>query len=105
MASGYKLSELHSRRVLIEWDRGDKWVTMEGIAEYDRRELRIAIRDPAGDFTLLLDEANWNGVIADAPDGIGYLIRLHPPAQAWINTCAGAINPLPCVTAPWPWPG
>jgi hypothetical protein len=44
-------------------------VTVEGIAAYDRGELQILIKDPAGDIMVILHDATWNGTITDAPDG------------------------------------
>jgi hypothetical protein len=77
MANAYKLRDLHARRVQVELDVAGRCVTVSGIAEYNNGELRIAIQDPAGDFTLVLNDAHWTGDITDAPDGNSVLIRLH----------------------------
>jgi hypothetical protein len=77
MGIGYKLRDLHRQGVQVELDLGSRCVTMSGTAEYDNGELRIAVEDPAGDFKLVLSDALWNGEISDAPDGSGFLIRLH----------------------------
>jgi hypothetical protein len=77
MGTGYKLRDLHAQRVQVELDLGGRCVTVSGIAEYNNGELRIGVEDPAGDFTVVLGDALWNGEISDAPDGSGFLIRLH----------------------------
>ena len=81
MGTGYKLCDLHAQRVQVELDLGGRCVTVSGVAEYDNGALRVAIQDPAGDFTLVLSDALWNGEVTDAPDGSGFLLRLHEPTQ------------------------
>ena len=77
MANAYNLRDLHAQQVQVELDLGGRCVTMSGVAEYDNGELRIAVEEPAGDFTLVLNDAHWKGDITDAPDGKSVLIRLH----------------------------
>jgi hypothetical protein len=75
--SGYKPQDLHTKRVLVELQLRGGCVIVEGIADYGRGELHIPIKDPAGDFVVILHDATWDGEITDAPDGNGFLIRLH----------------------------
>ena len=81
MSSQYELRDLHARRVLVEMETGGKCVTVEGIGDYDCGELRISVQDPSGEFAVVMNDATWNGAITDAPDGNGFLVRLHRPTQ------------------------
>jgi hypothetical protein len=81
MSSRYELRDAHASRVLVEMYFGARCVTLEGTAAYDNGELRIEVQDPAGNFTLIMNDATWSGAILDSLDGNGFLIRLRHPAE------------------------
>jgi hypothetical protein len=81
MSSGYKLRDLHAKRVHLELQLGGRWVAVAGIGDYADGRLQIPIKDPDDKVTVVLDEAAWNGEIIAAPDGNSFLIRLDPPAS------------------------
>lgn len=76
MSGRYELPAVHGNRVVIELEVAGRYVTLEGIAQYDCGELRVPIQDLEGEFTLVLNESTWQGEISDAPDRNGFLIRI-----------------------------
>ena len=82
MSNRYELRDLHSSRVMVELDICGRSMTVEGIAQYHRGELRVSVADPSGEFVLILNDSTWNGAISDAPDGNGFLIRVQQSASS-----------------------
>ncbi|HZN34377.1 MAG TPA: hypothetical protein VFB80_11180 [Pirellulaceae bacterium] len=80
--AGITLSELHARRVaihLVALGR-EQFIRGQGQFEVDPdlgRVLRVKVKDPDGDFELVVSEAKWNGqVLPGQAVGCDYLLRL-----------------------------
>ena len=82
MPSG-RLQHLHGAIIELELglERDPSTVTGKGIYEAHDPDLgealRILVRDPCGDFEILLSESNWSGCIeASSLPGCDYRISL-----------------------------
>lgn len=82
---GIPLSQLDRAAVTVELDVVGRVVSLQGPARYERRasgsnRLHVDVADPAGPFTIVIDEDSWSGTITREPDGSGYRIRLNSPS-------------------------
>ena len=73
-ANSQELQRAHEHAVTLEFTIQGRSTTLSGIGRFADGQLCIDVKDDAGDFTLCLDEATWDGEMIES--GEGYLIRL-----------------------------
>lgn len=65
----YDLQHLDNRTVAVEVAFPNRRCVLKGVGKFDSREvlgpaLRVGIKDPTGDFEIVLRESQWNGRIS-----------------------------------------
>ncbi len=71
------LASLDGKRVAVQMQVQGRDVSLSGNARYSNGQLEIDVADPAGNFTILLNDATWAGSIHRDAAG-GHTILLAP---------------------------
>ena len=69
------MQRAHGRAVTVELSIQGRHVAITGTGRYADRQLHIDVKDPGGDFTLVVDEATFDGELTDVGERL--TIRLN----------------------------
>ena len=79
MSDARSLQRGHDRAVTVELSIHGRQFSLAGTGRYAQGQLHIDVKDPAGDFTLSLDEAKFDGEMTVVGDRL--TIRLNDSGQ------------------------
>jgi len=77
-----KLAQLHAHTVAVELEINGRALSLNGTAHYEKSPalgavLRIEVRDPAGDFEIVLHEDQWKGRVTKSKQaGVDFRVQL-----------------------------